>query len=90
LSLESTSRRELIGHGEAARGYNGGMETAMQAESDQEDILVLTLDGLDQMDGVIDDDPLDMAPGDELEEDVDPPIVDMGPLDDSEVIEVMT
>jgi hypothetical protein len=68
----------------------GGMEAAMQAESDQEDILVLTMDGLDQMDGVIDDDPLDMAPGDELEEDVDPPIVDMGPLDDSEVIEVMT
>ena len=67
-----------------------GMEAAMQAESDQEDVLVLTLDGLDQMDGVIDDDPLDMAPGDELEEDVDPPIVDMGPLDDSEVIEVMT
>ena len=62
----------------------------MPAESDQEDVLVLTLDGLDQMDGVIDDDALEMAPGEELEEDVDPPIVDMGPLDDSEVIEVMT
>ena len=62
----------------------------MPAESDQEDILVLTLDGLDQMDGVIDDDPWEMAPGDELEDDIDPPIVDMGPLDDSEVIEVMT
>jgi hypothetical protein len=68
----------------------GGLEAVMPAESDQEDILVLTLDGLDQMDGVIDDDPLDMAPGDELEDDIDPPIVDMGPLDDSEVIEVMT
>lgn len=66
----------------------GGMEAVMQAESDQEDVLVLTLDGLDQMDGVIDDDPLDMAPGDELEEDIDPPIVDLGPLDDSEVMEV--
>lgn len=58
----------------------------MQAESAQEDVLVLTLDGLDQMDGVIDDDPLDMAPGDELEEDVDPPIVDMDPADDGEVM----
>ena len=61
----------------------------MRAESDQEDVLVLTMDGLDQMDGVIDDDPLDMAPGDELEDDVDPPVVDMGPLDESEVVEVM-
>lgn len=61
----------------------------MRTESDQEDVLVLTMDGLDQMDGVIDDDPLDMAPGDELEDDVDPPIVDTGPVDESEVMEVM-
>lgn len=61
----------------------------MRAESDHEDVLVLTLDGLDQMDGVIDDDPLDMAPGDELEDDVDPPIVDMGSPDDTEVMEIM-
>ena len=61
----------------------------MRIESDHEDVLVLTLDGLDQMDGVIDDDPLDMAPGDELEDDVDPPIVDMDPADDAEVMEVM-
>jgi hypothetical protein len=62
------------------------MEAVMQAEADQEDVLVLTMDGLDQMDGVIDDDPLDMAPGDELEDDVDPPIVDIGPADDEEVM----
>ena len=61
----------------------------MRIESDHEVVLVLTLDGLDQMDGVIDDDPLDMAPGDELEDDVDPPIVDMDPADDAEVMEVM-
>ncbi len=59
----------------------------MPAETDHEDVLVLTLDGLDQMDGVIDDDPLEMAPGHELEEDIDPPVVDIDPGDD-EVIEV--
>ena len=61
----------------------------MPTESDQEDVLDLTLDGLDQMDGVIDDDPLDMAPGDELDDDVDPPIVEMEG-GDAEVMEVTT
>jgi len=51
----------------------------MPTEADQEEVLVLTLDGLDQMDGVIDDQPLELAPGVELSDDVDPPIVDMDP-----------